>query len=260
MVQVREDLTGRQFGLLTVIEQAEDYVEPNGKRRAAWLCECSCDYHNRIIVLQRKLKTEGDKLSCGCCKTKCEGYCTKKKFNQYEIDGDVVRIKLSNCNQYTVIDLDKWEEVPHIKELLWGINNVGYVRAHIPKSLQAEFDNKTHITLHRLICPCEDGFEPDHLDRDKLNNKAANLIPKTHLMNSINMSKYKNNTSGVIGVSWKTSEQKWISQIVVNKKYIFLYYGNCKTDAIRARLKAEWEYYKEDAPQKDLFEKYDIKT
>jgi hypothetical protein len=260
MVQVREDLTGRRFGLLTVIEQAEDYIEPNGKHRAAWLCECSCNNHNRIIVSQRILKTGGDELSCGCYKTKRGRYCTKKKFNQYEIDGDIVRIKLSNCDQYAIIDLDKWEEIPYIKELLWGLNNSGYVRAYIPKSLQANFNNKTHVTLHRLICPCEDGFEPDHLDRDKLNNRNENLIPKTHIMNSINMSKSKNNKSGIIGVTWRASAQQWIAQIVVNKKYIYLYRGSCKEDAIRARLNAEWKYYKEDAPQKYLFEKYNIQT
>lgn len=31
MVKVKEDLTGRIFGRLTVIKQAEDYVPPNGR-------------------------------------------------------------------------------------------------------------------------------------------------------------------------------------------------------------------------------------
>ena len=30
MIKVREDLTGRQFGRLTVIELIEDYVTPGG--------------------------------------------------------------------------------------------------------------------------------------------------------------------------------------------------------------------------------------
>ena len=31
MVKVRNDLTGKTFGKLTVIEQVEDYIYPNGK-------------------------------------------------------------------------------------------------------------------------------------------------------------------------------------------------------------------------------------
>ena len=31
MVQVREDLTGKTFGRLTVLERADDYIDPHGK-------------------------------------------------------------------------------------------------------------------------------------------------------------------------------------------------------------------------------------
>ena len=30
MVKVKEDLTGRRFGRLVIIKQAEDYISPNG--------------------------------------------------------------------------------------------------------------------------------------------------------------------------------------------------------------------------------------
>ena len=36
------DLTGKQFGKLTVIERAEDHIFPNGKRGVTWKCLCSC--------------------------------------------------------------------------------------------------------------------------------------------------------------------------------------------------------------------------
>lgn len=40
MVKVKEDLTGKTFGLLTVIEQADDYVAPtSGKHYARWRCQ-----------------------------------------------------------------------------------------------------------------------------------------------------------------------------------------------------------------------------
>lgn len=37
-----EDLTGRQFGQLTVVSRAEDYVTKKGARQPRWLCQCEC--------------------------------------------------------------------------------------------------------------------------------------------------------------------------------------------------------------------------
>ena len=59
MPRFAEDLTGQQFGQLTVIERA-----PNEKsRHARWLCRCSCG--NKKTVAARHLKS-GDVVSCGC--------------------------------------------------------------------------------------------------------------------------------------------------------------------------------------------------
>ena len=60
-----KDLTGKTFGRLTVIERYDDYVSPSGQRQAQWVCECSCDQHNIIIVRGSHLKT-GRTTSCGC--------------------------------------------------------------------------------------------------------------------------------------------------------------------------------------------------
>lgn len=52
------DLTGKSFGRLTVIERAKE-----GTRIAKWLCVCSCG--NTCIVRQDCL-TRGVTKSCGC--------------------------------------------------------------------------------------------------------------------------------------------------------------------------------------------------
>ena len=68
MGDILEDLTGRKFGRLTVIERAEDYVEPKSKKRhPQWLCLCTCG--NRKIILGSNLK-RGLTNSCGCIKKK----------------------------------------------------------------------------------------------------------------------------------------------------------------------------------------------
>ena len=56
MVQVREDLTGKTFGRLTVLERADDYIDPHGKPWPMWKCICSCDEHKIVIVRGSDLK------------------------------------------------------------------------------------------------------------------------------------------------------------------------------------------------------------
>ena len=62
MVEVRENLTGKTFGKLTVIKQVEDYVDPSGRHKAQWLCECSCNQHKQVIVLGDSLKGKKTQL------------------------------------------------------------------------------------------------------------------------------------------------------------------------------------------------------
>ena len=57
------DLIGKKFGYLTVLEKAEPYVSPKGKRLSQWLCECECG--NKLIVTSSNL-TRLHTKSCGC--------------------------------------------------------------------------------------------------------------------------------------------------------------------------------------------------
>lgn len=57
------DLTGQRFGRLTVIERAKNYVSPNGRQAARWICLCDCG--NKTTVVGGDLRT-GRTRSCGC--------------------------------------------------------------------------------------------------------------------------------------------------------------------------------------------------
>lgn len=60
-----DNLVGRMFNRLKVIERAPDYVQPNGHHKTQYVCECSCPAHTRIIVKATHLK-DGHCQSCGC--------------------------------------------------------------------------------------------------------------------------------------------------------------------------------------------------
>lgn len=67
-----------------------------------------------------------------------------------------------------------------------------------------------------------------------------------------------NSSSGIHGVCWNKEKNKWDAVIkYCGKKHFLGRYKN-KYDAIIARLSAEKQYYGDTAPQRNLFEKYNI--
>lgn len=59
-----EDLRGREFGYLKVLERATDRVTPSGQKRKFWLCECKlCGAQKEISGSDLK---NGSIISCGC--------------------------------------------------------------------------------------------------------------------------------------------------------------------------------------------------
>lgn len=65
IVNMAHDLTGRVFGLLTVLSEEPSGVYTNGARYARWLCGCSCSAKSTKIVSANSLRS-GRSTSCGC--------------------------------------------------------------------------------------------------------------------------------------------------------------------------------------------------
>lgn len=58
-----EDLSGRVFGRLKVLERADDHVSPSGQHQTMWRCECRCG--SVVTVRAASLKNHSIE-SCGC--------------------------------------------------------------------------------------------------------------------------------------------------------------------------------------------------
>lgn len=249
MVKVREDLTGRIFGRLKVLEQAEDYVYSNGKRKSQWLCECMCEEHNRVIVEGTNLK-KGNTNSCGCLQLERAVECNKK-YNVYDLSGTYGVGWTSNTNREFYFDLEDYDK---IKDYCWHESIVGSGDGfHI---LQASIPTQKgggNTTMHKLL-----GFSNyDHIDRNEFNNRKENLRPCSKSQNKMNGSLRKDNTSGVIGVSC-TQGGVWVAELKVGGHRKFLKRFLNKDEAVRARLQAERKYFGEFAPQRHLYEQYGI--
>jgi len=120
-----------------------------------------------------------------------------------------------------------------------SVNGKGYRIIH--------FKNKDYLA-HRLAYYMYHGIDPlekmlDHENLNKQDNWIKNLRLATRPENGRNRGPNKNNTSGVTGVYWHKTAQKWQAQIMVNgkTKYLGLYIN--KEDAIQARKEAEKKYF-----------------
>ena len=257
MVKVKTDMTGwvmSEHGVpdsrLIVIKQVEDYIDSSGRHIAQWLCECSCENHNQIIVRGTSIRN-GHTKSCGCLQNEVGNGV--KKYNKFILNlqdkhGLYGLGYCSNTNKEFYFDMDDYNK---IKDYCWSedIGQDGYCRLRA-----RDIKGKNYITMSHLII----GKYHDHADRNPMNNRKFNLRPASHTENARNHNKQKNNTSGIIGVSWHKRDHVWQAAIIINKKKIHLGYFTDKRDAIIARLLAEVKYFKEFAPQRHLFKQYNI--
>ena len=77
MGKITLNLTNRQFGKLTVINKAKDYIKQNGKHLTMWHCKCRCGKEYDV--------SEDNLLSgtIGVCK--CDwSYFSPAKFLKFE--------------------------------------------------------------------------------------------------------------------------------------------------------------------------------
>lgn len=238
---------------LTVIEQdkSEKYI---GKS-AFWLCECSCEEHNRIVTRGARIRN-GTVKSCGCLSRETTirfNKATKSKRNKYSEKmcdeyGEYYIGWTTNTNREFYVDADDFDK---IKNYCWTEHIIqgGYC------ALEArEEDTNKVIRMHYLIY----GKNFDHKDRNPFNNRKHNLREPGECGNAQNHSLRKDNSTGVSGVNFDKRSQCYIARIQSGKKRILLGRFSSLDDAIRARLLAEIKYYGEFAPQEHLFEKYGI--
>ena len=236
MVKTKEDLTGKTFNHFTVIEQVEDYVSLKGIHCAQWLCQCDCG--------SEPIKVRGDALKNGSIKS-CG--CARKRFNVYDLSGEYGIGLTRNTNNKFYFDLEDYDK---IKNYCW------YETIHTNSDYHSIVTNinKKTTRMSQVVC----GTYKDHINRNPLDNRKANLRDASYTENARNYSRQKNNTSGFSGVCWDKQCNKWIAYITIDKRRKKIGRFINKEDAIIARLEAEKKYFGVFAPQRHLFEEYGI--
>ncbi len=105
-----------------------------------------------------------------------------------------------------------------------------------------------YLSMHRAIMGNPKGLLVDHENRNRLDNRRANLRIATHSQNQFNKGKTRRKTtSQFVGVTFVKSIGRWRAQIMLNRKNICLKSFDNEIDAARAYDEAAKKYHGEFA-------------
>lgn len=211
------DVLNHKFGKLTVLNLYNKIVNNKNMRMAHCLCECG-NYVDFLI----NVVCDGREHSCGCVNHGLRNtklYRTWKAMKRRCYNKNVKFYE--NYGGRGVMVCDEWKD-SFINFYNWAMRN-GY---------------KDNLTIDRI-------------------NVNGDYSPKNcrwvdYHIQGANQRMRKDNPTGFRGVSFNKNEQKYISNLTVNKKKIFFGYFNTSEEAHIARVK-----YLRDHNLKEYSDYYD---
>ena len=203
---MKQDLTGRKFGRLTVIREAE---RKNPVRRY-WLCRCQC---GRETVVDGSHLISGHTKSCGCW---------RKEFSK-EKSRDIRGMRFGRLTALR-------EAAPEE-----GGSGVWKCRCDCGKEIFCSKDSLMRGNTRSCGCLREE------TRRENMKN-AIHFVEGTCLERIASRKTCSNNTSGQRGV-YRRENNRWRACIGFKGKVYNLGTYEEYEDAVRARQKAEHELY-----------------
>lgn len=135
-----------------------------------------------------------------------------------------LRARNGDIRAFVLVDDD---DLHLVSQWNWSLSKDGYAVAGQPQ-----------VRMHRVLCGLERGDprQPDHINRNKLDNRRANLRVVDAQVNQQN--KPASGRSGYRGVSWVSKYGKWRAQAMLNGKGY--YFGLYDDPAEAARAASAW--------------------
>lgn len=224
---------GQKFGKLTVLE----YAGKDKYKNNLWKCKCDCG--NFKVVATKNLNA-GNIKSCGCGSIATRFKRQEDGFirNIYDLVSDDYGIGYYKDKKFL---FDK-EDYDLIKDYVWKISKNDYVKSYYRTD---GTKNKKPIRLHVLVMHSDPKqYDVDHIFHNLLDNRKSQLRKVLHCENIMNTKLYSNNTTGVKGVYWDKSRNKWMVSITAYKRTYHIGRFDKFEDAVKARQNAEEKYQK----------------
>lgn len=231
---------GQRFEKLTVIE----YAGKDKYNNNLWKCKCDCGNFKNVAT---KDLNAGHIKSCGCGSVATRFKRQEDSYikNIYNLSSYNYGVGYYKNKQFL---FDK-EDYDLIKEYIWVIADNDYVKSYYKTD---GTKNKKAIRLHVLVMHSDPKkYDVDHIHHNLLDNRKSQLRKVLHCENIMNTKLYSNNTTGVKGVYWDKSRNKWMVAITAYKKTYHIGRFDKFEDAVKARHDAERKYQK-DFYNKDL--------
>ena len=185
------DISGKQFGNLKVIERDKS---KQGKY-VFWVCECQCDNKTIVSVRADHLKS-GNTVSCGCVNN---NNIHKKQRNSI----DITDKRFGKLTAKYYVKSGKQGAIWHCE-----CNCGGSIDTYVSYLTKGDVSS----------CGCL-----ERENRQKQNKKLQDMILEDTNVSLIRKTEpNKNTTTGIRGVSWCTSKQKYIATITFQKKQYYL--------------------------------------
>lgn len=142
----------------------------------------------------------------------------------------MAKIKLTK-GKYAIVDD---EDFDFLSQWKWKYHKDNYAVRTSTGSKQ--------VYMHREVLKTPKGKLTDHINRNGLDNRRANLRLVSYSQNALNTGVPQNNTSGYKGVVWHKQKKLWQAQINISKRCIYLGSFKKLEDAVMARQLIEKSY------------------
>jgi len=211
------DLTGKTFERLKVLE-----ISPERKnKKVVWKCECKCG--NTVDVVGDYLKS-GDTKSCGCLKKEQEQINMREKYTGRPLT-DLTDQRFGRL--VAIRQLEERKNGDSMWECRCDCDEIVIVKRNLL------------ITRQTKSCGCLKK-EQDKINLDeKYEDRRIDGVFVPSLMTEI----FKNNKSGVKGVHWLESNQKWVAELNVGGERMLRTMFDTLHEATKARKDAEKKYH-----------------
>lgn len=232
--QVLQKMKHRKYGINSYKKEKSICLK-DGCNNIAKSCEYCLKHYNEIVrqdYLIDNVVFDSDKII----------YETeyRNNINTYFEYGNHIEIVIYNkkYKKYTIVEISK-NQFQKIQEYVWRLNSNAYISTKT---------NYKELLLHRFIMNATSEDYVDHIDRKRNNCRDYNLRLVNYSENGVNKSTQANNTSGVVGVTWDKSREKWkVTLNIYNKCYNVGRYIDFE-EAVEARLQAEKKYHNKFTP------------